>query len=424
LTKPNPFAVLATCYGAAAILAVLAVFSYVAPNADSNVTIAFGVGSVVAAASGFYWRMLLREHRRAVDLEHSRLELVNLQLQRQSKAVDVLADGLEIAIFICDPKANVLYANRRAQEMFRFPNAAGRPILSVTLSHELENLVTTCHRTSEKQAAELSFTYPRENVALAEAWPEPGGERIFLSLYEITDLRRLERVRRDFVANVSHELRTPLTTIRAMAETLCEVEQEDVELSNRFLAKIVAEVDRLSLIADDLLILSASESNPVRKHACDLADVVHYVVQQLEQKAIAKGLALFYEGPKELFIEANSSQMTQVVMNLVDNAINYTVHGEIRVKLEDLGNRVILQVQDTGIGISSEHIPRLFERFYRVDKGRSRGTGGTGLGLSIVKHIVEAHGGTVTVESMLNQGSTFTVKLPVGDTGMAKISEA
>ncbi len=335
-------------------------------------------------------------------------------LESQRNAIDTLAEGLEIAIFLCDTRSSIQYANRKACEMFRFPNPINRTLLAVTLSYDLEKLVVDCARTGEPQHAELTFAYPDGRTAQAEAWPEPNGDRIFLSLYETTDLRRLERIRQDFVANVSHELRTPLTTIRAMAETLQE-ERENVELRDRYLGKITDEVDRLSLLANDLLILSSAESSPVRKHACDIAEVVASVVQQLLRKAKDKGLDLTFEGPPKLIIEANAAQINQVVINLVDNALNYTVAGSVAVTLSQDEDQVVLAVADTGIGIASDHLPRIFERFYRVDRARARATGGTGLGLSIVKHIVEVHGGQVNVQSALNQGSTFIVRLPVGN---------
>lgn len=349
----------------------------------------------------------------SLDREVSRASLLEAKLESQRNAVDLLAEGLEIAVFLCDTRPSILYANRKATEMFRFENPVGRTILAVTLSHDLEALVNACAQTGEKQHAELTFAYPDERTALAEAWREQGGDRIFLSLYETTDLRRLERVRTDFVANVSHELRTPLTTIRAMAETLQD-EPGNQELLDRYLSKIIAEVDRLSLIANDLLILSAAESNPVRKQGCDVAEIFRSVVQQLRPKATDKALEVNYEGPDHLTIEANAAQMSQVAINLIDNAINYTPEGRVDVTIQPEGDQVVIIVRDTGMGIASESLPRIFERFYRVDKGRARATGGTGLGLSIVKHIVEAHGGQVNVESALNQGSTFFVRLPIG----------
>ena len=260
---------------------------------------------------------------------------------------------------------------------------------------------------------EIVFAYPHEWTGLASAWRDAAEDRVFVSVYEITELRRLERSRRDFVANVSHELRTPMTIIRGYAETLLDEDPPTAETAGRMLPRIIAEVDRLSTITQDLLILSVAESNPVRKQRCDLAEVVRGVTTQLGPKAAEKGLELTYEGEESLPIQANPAQVGQVALNLVDNALNYTPKGSVRVNLVQEGDRAVLTVEDTGLGIATEHIERVFERFYRVDRGRSRATGGTGLGLSIVRHIVEAHGGRVGLESALHRGSTFRVELPL-----------
>lgn len=377
---------------------------------------------VLAAAliltAGWQAFVLYRGQVASLSQEQSRAELLVAQLEQQRSAVDALADGLDVAIFICDASGSIQYANLRACEMFRFENPLGRSLLAVTLSYDLEQLVLKAGREREPATAELTFTYPEERVAIANAWtPDEPIERVFLSVFEITHIRRLERVRQDFVANVSHELRTPMTLIRAMAETLLDEASTEDELAQRYLRKIVGEVDRLSSITQDLLILSAAESNPVRKQVCDIAEVFRSTAAQLRQQAEEKNLVLSFEGPEHLLIEANAAQMTQVAMNLTENAIKYSQQGTVAVRVRDGDGVARIEVADTGIGIASEHLPRVFERFYRVDKARSRGTGGTGLGLSIVKHIVEAHGGAVSVESVLNQGSTFRVRLPVGDIG-------
>lgn len=362
----------------------------------------------------WYGRDQQRNSRQIRATQTAEITSLKSMLSQQQREIDALAEGLDNAIFVCDERAAILYANRRAKQFFRFENAEGRSILAVTLSHELERLVLGAREEGEPKSAELTFTYPDERVARAMAWPgKEGDAKVFMSLYEITDLRRLERVRQDFVANVSHELRTPLTIIRAMAETLLD----DATLGTKdyqYLEKIIAEVDRLSTISQDLLVLSVAESNPVRKQACNLAETFHQTVQQLKSKAEIKGLTIVYEGLEDLLVEANPSQMTQVALNLVENAINYSHTGAVEVYVGIDGTDAVASVKDSGVGIASEHQSRVFERFYRVDKARSRSTGGTGLGLSIVKHIVEAHGGTVSVDSALNVGSTFTIRLPIG----------
>lgn len=336
------------------------------------------------------------------------------ELLRHKHALDGLAEGLKSALFVCDFRAGIQYANHRALEMFRFDAPSGRSILAVTISYELEQLVLNASRADGPLESELSFSFPEDRTTLARAWREPNGDRVFVSLYDITELRRLERVRQDFVANVSHELRTPLAAIRSLAETLHDEPRAALEKRSDYLQRIVNEVDRLSLVVSDLLVLSAAESGPVRKQACDVAAAIQACISLLEEKAKAKKLTIEYEGPGQLTIEANGAQLNQVFINLIDNAINYTAEGRVEASLAQEGAEVVIAVRDTGVGIPSEHLPRIFERFYRVDKGRSRATGGTGLGLSIVKHIVEAHGGTVRVESAFREGSTFTVRLPVG----------
>lgn len=345
----------------------------------------------------------------------SQAELLERRVLEQREAVDALADGLDAAIFLCDGRGVIEFANRRAVEMFRFDAPVGKQILAVTLSHELEQLVTETAGSAEPRRAELTFGYPEDRVALVQAWGEPPEyERVFLSIVDITELRRLERIRQDFVANVSHEVRTPMTTIRAMSETLLDDDTGDEDLKRRYLERIITEVDRLTLISQDLLVLSTAESGVVRKQACDFAAVVKGVIAMLGDKAKKKQLKLRYSGPKHLWIEANPAQMSQVFVNLIDNAINYTTNGGVEVSVVPEGDEVVCTVTDTGCGIAAEHLPRIFERFYRVDKARSRATGGTGLGLSIVRHIVESHGGRVSVESELDLGTTFTVRLPVG----------
>ncbi len=377
-------------------------------------------GGVVAIVFGIKAEQLLTEELRLIEREHSQKEEIDMQLQQQRTAIDIFADGLDTAIFICEKKGEVAYANRKAAEMFNFPNPVGKTILALSLSYDLQNLVSGALAEGEKRKIELPFHYPEERIGLCEVWMDPSGTRVFLAVQDVTELRRLERIRRDFVANVSHELRTPLASIRAMAETLDDDKKEMPKLAERYLPQIIAEVDRLSLLSTDLLSLSSAESNPVRKQACNIAAIFRNSVQQLKRKAETKKLTLTYQGPEDLEIEANSSQMSQVAINLIDNALNYTNIGAVAIIIKEEANDVLITVRDTGIGIASEHLHRIFERFYRADRARSRATGGTGLGLSIVKHIVEAHGGSVSVESSLNQGSTFTLVLPKGDIRDAK----
>lgn len=349
-------------------------------------------------------------------VERNHVEALRAELAKRELAVDAMADGLDVAVLICDERATVQFANRAAREAFRIQDGAGRGVLELTLSYDLQELVQKALREGGVHRAELTIRFPEDHTFQVVVWRDVSDPaRCVVSLTNVTNLRRLERMRTDFVANVSHELRTPLTIIRTMAETLHDDPELDPATTARYLDRIVSEVDRLSLISNDLLILSAAESNPIRKQDCDLAEVVRSVVTQLGFKATDKGLELAYEGPTELHATANAAQMTQVVLNLVDNAISYTNEGSVRVGLSSTEDDAILRVSDTGVGIASDHLDRIFERFYRVDRARSRASGGTGLGLSIVKHLVESHGGRVRVTSELNTGSTFEVAIPLRD---------
>jgi len=343
----------------------------------------------------------------------AKADLLTKEHERQQAAIDAMADGLEIAIFICDTKGAIGYANRKAMELFSFDHPKGRSILAVTLSYDVEKLITEVASDFDPREVELNLSYPEDRVVLIRAWTDPERmERVFLSVLDITDLRRLERVRQDFVANVSHELRTPMTSIRAMTESMQE-EPDNRELRERYLTKIIQEVDRLTSISSDLLILSAAESGPPKTESVDLWETVEAVALQLRAKANKKQLTLNVHGKQGIFVQANPDQLTQVVLNLIDNAISYTKKGSVTVDVTSDAAHAMFKVTDTGVGISSEHLPRIFERFYRVDKARSRDSGGTGLGLSIVKHIVESLGGAIEVSSDLNRGSSFVVRIPL-----------
>ncbi len=410
----------AACFGGALLL-LLALF---APWGRGSIDIAWFLVAAVLLLflAGLKARSVILEQAIRLREESRQEERLLDEIESQRREIDALADGFDVALLVCDARANVLYANRTAVEMFGFDEPMGRSILAVSLSHDLERITLRALEKREAATAEVTLGYPQERMVRAKAWPDPIEGRAFLSLYDVTDIRRLERIRQDFVANVSHELRTPLANIRAIAETLLDELKHASKESKQYLEQIIVEVDRLSQLSGDLLVLSAAESGPIRKQGCDLSAVVRGVVNQLRAKAQTKGLKLSFDGPERLPIEANPTQMTQVAINLIDNALNYTNEGEVRAKVSQNGDDAVFEVADTGIGIASEHLPRIFERFYRVDKGRSRATGGTGLGLSIVRNIVEVHGGTVSVQSTLGKGTTFKVTQPIGEIAEEKTS--
>ncbi len=381
------------------------------PGAEPALALA---GAALALWGAWRLRARLREEASRARFADDARRFAEGEARGQRETIDAFADGLDVAVFILGERAAVSYANRRAREMFGAPRAVGKSLLAITLSPDLEAMVDRASRGEGPQSGEIAVQPPGDRIALAKAWRPVENGPTFASLVEITDLRRLERVRKDFVANVSHELRTPMTIIRAYAETL--LEDDDPELRARYLARVIGEVDRLTAISQDLLVLATAESGAVARAECDLAEIVRGVVFGPTPRAKEKGLEILYEGPEHLAIEANPSGMIQIALNLVENAVKYSARGRIRVNLVQRDENAVLRVSDEGIGIASEHVERIFERFYRVDKGRTRSqgdVGGTGLGLAIVRHIAEAHGGAVAVESALNVGSAFTVTLPI-----------
>jgi two-component system phosphate regulon sensor histidine kinase PhoR len=238
-------------------------------------------------------------------------------------------------------------------------------------------------------------------------------------LHDITDLRKLERVRRDFVANVSHEFRTPLTAIQGFAETLIGGAIDDPQNRGRFLAIILEHSRRLARLTEDLLRLSQMDAEQLELEirAVSVAQLIESCYETAQRRAADKGLSLSLSVPSQLpDIAADNRRLQEVLQNLLDNAIQYTLPGgKIVLSAEARGDEVIFTVADTGIGIPQADQPRIFERFYRVDVARSREAGGTGLGLSISKHLVEAQGGRIWVESEVGVGSKFHFAVPVFD---------
>ncbi|RXI98520.1 HAMP domain-containing protein [Anaerobacillus alkaliphilus] len=236
---------------------------------------------------------------------------------------------------------------------------------------------------------------------------------IVLVFHDITELKRLEQMRKDFVANVSHELKTPVTSVKGFTETLLDGAAEDEALRNRFLKIIWDESERLQSLIQDLLDLSKIEQSKFQLNwqRVDLSMLTDDIIVMLSNKAEEKGIMLSKTKEGSGVIEGDPLRIKQIMINLINNAITYTQKGgRIDVFIQEYSDKVYFSVKDTGIGISKEEIPRVFERFYRVDRARSRNSGGTGLGLAIVKHLVEAHNGEIVVESEVGKGTAFTIK--------------
>ncbi len=264
---------------------------------------------------------------------------------------------------------------------------------------------------SEKKERVCNFNHEEREYTL---YAFTGSELTVVRFSDITELRRYERSRREFVANVSHELKTPIAVLKSLLETLYE--EEDREEKKSFLEKALKRVEDMRRLVEDLLILTKLESGEerIKREDVDLRLLVEEVFDLLEPQAKERNISLVNSIDKELRVKGDWDKLFLLLKNLVDNAIKYNKEGgRVEVKAKKNHSHVQLQVQDTGLGIPKEHIPFIFERFYRVDPSRSRNLGGTGLGLSIVKHIALSHGGKIEVQSKEGVGSTFSVFLPL-----------
>lgn len=342
-------------------------------------------------------------------------------LEAEKRKLEVIMETLSDGILVVDRELKIMMVNGAAGAILGLGarNVQGRPVMEVVLNHHLVDLIQDVNSRDQALESELNLYYPQNRqlqVFLAPLKDETGilaGSVV--ALHDISQLRYLERVRQDFVANVSHELRTPIATVKAMAETLLAGAKQDEATLLRYLAGINQECDRLSNLINDLLVLAKLDTKPeINREPFDLVELLTEVREGfLPTTDPAPDLILELPVPNLPQVLANRGQIKQVLLNLLDNALKYTpATGQVRLSACRDGDWIKVVVADTGIGIPQEELGRIFERFYRVDKARSRNKGGTGLGLSIVKHIVEGHGGKIEVESRLNQGSVFSFTLP------------
>jgi two-component system phosphate regulon sensor histidine kinase PhoR len=295
-------------------------------------------------------------------------------------------------------------------------DAKGKVLSEVIQNADLAIMLEAARDTQEAVSGELDLSSPNGDRILVRAQPVVGKEGGLVAVFvDVTDLRRLEGLRRDFVANASHELRTPIASLHSAAETLVAGAADDPASRARFLDIIMRNATRLHQLVEDMLDLSRIESRGFNFsfEAVKPAAVVDSVMAAVSVEATRKQIELVCNVPREATVLADARALEQILLNLVDNAIKYCPIGSrIVLGYARAERSVNLTVSDNGRGIDAEHLPRLFERFYRVDAGRSRDVGGTGLGLAIVKHLAEAMKGTISVESQIGKGTTFTVKLP------------
>jgi two-component system phosphate regulon sensor histidine kinase PhoR len=306
-------------------------------------------------------------------------------------------------------------------------DAVGKLLMETVRHAQLHTMLENARDALDDRPVEIELPGLKPRRVLVQAAPLSGDDEGLLFVFvDVTELRRLESLRRDFVANASHELRTPIAAVRSATETLRNGALSDGIAAARFLDIIERNSVRLQNLVEDMLELSKLESNEfaLKREHVELERVVPLVLALFRERAEKKGVRLTADLAASLpEIEGDARALEHVLSNLVDNAVKYCPAGaSIVVRATEVDGRVRLVVTDTGPGIAAEHLPRVFERFYRVDAGRSRDLGGTGLGLSIVKHMVEAMRGRVSVESGVGGGSTFTVSLPRAEADVTESS--
>lgn len=346
-------------------------------------------------------------------------ELVESLKLESARREAILASMIE-GVLAVDKDLRVTFCNNSFARALGVgsPVPAGAPLLELVRDPGLLDIIGKVLSTGERMEQRLTLPAAEDHTFEVLAGPLAGSSTrgALAILHDITELERLERVRKDFVANVSHELRTPLTAIRGYAETLLDGALDDQEHNRRFVEIIQAQATRLSNIASDLLALSELESDGAAAvpHSVSVRSALESALHTVESAARLRGVRVLCERIDDVHVLGHELRLEQVLVNLLDNAVKFNrPNGEVQVETRAIGGKATITISDTGIGIPSEDLPRVFERFYRVDKARSREMGGTGLGLSIVRHAIEQMNGAVRVDSRLGQGSTFTLTLPI-----------
>ncbi|NLN75388.1 MAG: PAS domain-containing protein [Armatimonadetes bacterium] len=352
----------------------------------------------------------------AVDAVNTAMKSLHRDKRRAELVLTEIADGI-----VCiDEDSRITLFNRAAETLFNRKAASvlGVNIDAADIHPELARLVAQCLTSRSPMNSEIRLPGLPERVIGVRGAPFSDSAHeagVLLLLHDLSEIRRHEKMQKEFVSNISHELRTPITAIRTTAEALLAGAKNDADVVDRFLNTILSESDRLAALISDLMEIANRESGitVIERSEVDIGVVVERALVAIQPIADRNAVTLRSDAPKGLLAQADEVQITQLVRNLVDNAVKYSSEGGI-VEVVATGSKdeITISVSDTGIGIPQGELGRIFDRFYRVDKARSRRMGGTGLGLAIVKDIVESHGGAITVDTQLGKGSTFTVVLP------------
>ncbi len=383
----------------------------------------------------------LRELGTALDDMRQQVQTHIGQITLEKSRLEAVLTSITEAILVTDQSGRILMGNQTFEKLFGVSGAIeGRMPIELVRHRDVQNAIDQTLKTGQAIFLDLTRSDGRERHFDVQIAPILQNDHIAGSVtifYDITELRRLERIRKDFVANVSHELRTPLTTIKGCAATLADGALDNKEASQRFVQMINTHADRLHNLVEDILDLSRIESGalPLETGVYPIQEMINSVVGQIRPMAKEKTLTIEINIKKNVQVQCDRKLIEQALINLLDNAVKYTPEGgKIWIQTRDFKHvendrenrrnrpeenenqtrtrRIALEVKDTGIGVPLSDMDRIFERFYRADKGRSRAMGGTGLGLSIVRHIMDAHGERVYVESEQGKGSTFGLTLP------------
>jgi two-component system phosphate regulon sensor histidine kinase PhoR len=349
-------------------------------------------------------------------------ERIETIVSQRNQLETVLASMTEGVIAI-DTEERIVSINQAAARLFEYEplDCQGKSIQEIIRSPALQQFIRQALSSKIPSEEDITLFRNEERVIGVKGSPILNANQhqigTLVVFHDVTQLRRLENMRRDFVANVSHEIKTPLTAIKGFVETLQQGNVEKTQEKERFLGIIQKHVDRLNAIIEDLLALSRieqeDENKVIKFEPVKIADVFQAAIQLCRPKAEERGIRIHFKCEQDTTAFFDPTLIEQAVVNLLDNSIKFSEpESLIQVESHQQDDQIIISVLDQGIGIAQKHLPRLFERFYRVDKARSRRMGGTGLGLAIVKHIAQAHGGHVSVESKLGEGSRFSIHLP------------
>ena len=368
------------------------------------------------ASGDFNVRVFLKNRDELKELSDSfnymteQIRTLFTQLSLQKEQLNSIISSIQEGLFVCDKQGKIILCNESFKKIVQGSDAEGKYYWEVVREPQFGESIKKVSREKRNYIDEMLL---HDKVFLCSITFLDSREEIVTLLYDITEMKNIEKIKKDFVVNVSHELRTPLTAIKGFVETL---EEEDGEKNQHYVDIIKKHTDRLINIVKDLLALSQLEEKgtTLELEEVNLGNLIEQTFKIFEPRMREKHLKLDLNIESDIPpIKADSFKLEQALINLLDNAIKYTEHGTITLSLTHRDYQAVIKVTDTGIGIPDEHIPRIFERFYVVDKSHSRKLGGTGLGLSIVKHIVLLHNGTLDVKSIPGEGTTFSLTLPI-----------